>query len=191
MTSIAVAALTGFFVYGGVAGMTTENLLQAKAPAEPTYVPEEYTVSITGYNAVPEQTDDTPTITGSGAWTNPEVIAARSADLREELPYGTVIAFSSATTTPNCGYSYVQERIGLRVVADAMNPRLRNKIDILFDTEERIPAQEAKMRNPAKALGICKDVVITVVGHVEIKNIPKTQLELAAAVGFAPLALRR
>ena len=171
-------------------GLATDTLLkspQAKSTPAPTY--ETYTVTMTAYNAVPEQTDDSPEFTSIGAYTNPDIIAARSADLADELPYGTVIAVLPATTTPNCGYKFVENKIGLRVIGDAMHSRMRNKIDILMDTEP-IRAQEGKFRNPAKAFGFCREVQIAVVGKVDTKHIPKTQTELAAAVGLASLALK-
>ncbi len=216
-----LAALTGCFVYGGIllfptlakadtvqdmlnqldlaskhlkalqnAGWPSMSSLPAEElpPEEPEY--DTYTVTMTAYNAVPGQTDDSPEYTSIGAWTNPDIIAARSSDLADELPYGTVISVMPATTTPNCGYKYVSERIGLRVIGDAMNARMRNKIDILMDTEP-IRAQEGKMRNPAKAFGFCRNITIAVVGKVDPKHIPKTQTELAAAIGLAQLAINR
>jgi 3D (Asp-Asp-Asp) domain-containing protein len=170
-------------------GSTTDMLIQpleATSTPEPTY--KTYSVSMTAYNAVPGQTDDSPDYTSIGVWTNPDIIAARSSDLADELPYGTVIDVQPATTTPNCGYKFVSEKIGLRVIGDAMNARMHNKIDILLD-EEPILAQEGLWRNPAKALGFCRNVQISVVGHVDIKSIPKTQSALAAAVGLADFDL--
>ena len=177
-------ALTGFFVYGGLgltstiaaADIPTDTISQA-APTYPIY-----TVSMTAYNAVPGQTDSNPNITASGAFSNPQIIAARSIDLADKLPFGTIIAIQAATTTPNCGYQYVADKIGLRVIGDSMAARMRNKIDILMDADEYIPAQLGKLRNPAKALGFCRGVQIVVVGHVDIHNIPKTQEELALAM---------
>lgn len=191
MTPTIFTALTGFFVYGAFGGIPTSTLLQAtstESTIEPTY--QSYTVTMTAYNAVPEQTDDSPEFTAIGAYTNPDIIAARSRDLADELPYGTVIAVLPATTTPNCGYKFVSDKIGLRVIGDAMHSRMRNKIDILMDTEP-IRAQNGLMRNPAKAFGFCRDMRIVVVGRVDTKHIPKTQLELAAAVGLANLALAK
>jgi len=178
-------ALTGFFVYGGLGAFSTSTTPQATSTPEPTY--QTYKVTMTAYNAVPGQTDDSPEFTSIGVWTNPDIIAARSSDLADELPYGTVIDVLPATTTPNCGYRFVSEKIGLRVIGDAMNARMRNKIDILMD-DEPIRAQAGMLRNPAKALGFCRDVQIVVVGHVDTKHIPRTQTALAAAVGLANLA---
>jgi 3D (Asp-Asp-Asp) domain-containing protein len=194
MTSTIAIALTGFFVYGGYGSITPDNFVQAKSQLGPTYEastseayeePESlptYTVSMTGYNAVAAQTDGDPRTTASGAYSNPEIIAARSVDLADELPFGTVISVMPATTTPNCGYGFIADEIGLRVIGDSMASRMRNKIDILFDEDETVHAQEGKLRNPARALGYCKNVQIAVVGHVDIRHIPKTQSELAALI---------
>ena len=45
---------------------------RAAAPTLPSY-----TVTLTAYNAVPAQTDSNPLETASGAYSNPEVVAAR------------------------------------------------------------------------------------------------------------------
>ncbi len=190
MSPTILTALTGFFVYGALGGIPATTPFQASSTEsliEPAY--ETYTVTMTAYNAVPEQTDSSPEFTSIGAYTNPEIIATRSRDLADELPYGTVIAVLPATTTPNCGYKFVSDKIGLRVIGDAMHSRMRNKIDILMDTEP-IKAQNGLMRNPAKAFGFCRDMRIVVVGKVDTKHMPKTQLELAAAVGLASLAVK-
>jgi 3D (Asp-Asp-Asp) domain-containing protein len=188
MTPMTLAALTGFFVYGAFGGISTTTLLQTpptEVQLEPTY--PVYTVTMTAYNAVPGQTDDTPEITSIGAYTNSEIIAARSSDLADELPYGTVIDVVPATTTPNCGYKYVSDKIGLRVIGDAMHARMRNKIDILMDIKP-ISAQEGMMRNPAKAFGFCRDVQIVVVGRIDPRKMPETQSELAMMVGLSRFA---
>ena len=202
MNLLCLAALTGCFAYGGIGGTTTDTLLQtqvATSTRAPTY--ETYSVTMTAYNAVPEQTDDSPEFTAIGAFTNPDIIAARSQDLADELPYGTVIAVVPATTTPNCGFKFVSEKIGLRVIGDSMHPRMHNKIDILMDVQP-IRAQEGLLRNPAKAFGFCRSVQIQIVGKLDlvddsgkidwnaVKKIPKTQKALAAAVGLTELALK-
>lgn len=157
------------------------------ASTQPVMVPVElpsYTVSMTGYNAVPEQTDSDPFTTASGAYSNPEVVAARSVDLRENLPFGTVIEIVALNDSgnPNCGLEVVEEHLGLRVIADSMHPRKRNQIDILLPTERTIFAN-SRWVNPAVALGVCKSVEIRVVGKIEIRNIPKSQQELRLAIG--------
>lgn len=193
MTPIVITALTGCFVYGGMT-ICPENLLETNSAPEPIY--QTYTVKMSGYNADPYQTDDTPNITSIGAKTS-EVIAARSRDLADELPYGTVIAVMPATTTPNCGFKYVEDKVSLRVIGDVMNVRHSNWIDLFFE-DDKIPAQNGKLRNPAKAFGMCHNVEIAVVGKIDVmtdgkidwskvKQIPKTQSELALAVGLEKL----
>lgn len=149
-----------------------------------------YTVHMTGYNAVPEQTNEDPTMTASGAFSNPDVVVARSRDLAEELPYGTIIeVVAKEDVAAPCGLSVVEHLIGYRVVADTMHPRKKNQIDIMFDVEDTVKVG-AKKVNPAVALGVCDDIEIRVVGHVDIKDIPNSQLALAARVKGLTFALR-
>ena len=148
-----------------------------------------YTVAMTGYNAVPEQTDNDPGITASGARSNPDIIAARSVDLADELPYGTVIAIlPSATTSTKCGISTVSDQIGYRVVADSMHSRKRNQIDVMFDTEDTVRIG-GKQTNPALAFGVCSDVEVTIVGKVDISHMPRNQAELKRVVDEQRLAV--
>ncbi|MBI5470032.1 hypothetical protein HY968_01795 [Candidatus Kaiserbacteria bacterium] len=143
---------------------------------------------MTAYNAVPEQTDSSPDRTASGAFSDPDIVAARSVDLADELPFGTVIMIThAATSTPNCGIGLVDDQIGLRVIADSMHPRKRNQIDILFDQADKVKVG-GKYVNPARAMGVCKDVTITVVGHIDIKHIPKNQAALRVSVGQLQIA---
>lgn len=177
MTGILTTALGGLFLLSNIGlGATTTAPVVRDYPT--------YTVSMTGYNAVPEQTDSDPFTTASGAYSNPEVVAARSVDLKETLPFGTVIEIvaHNDNSNPNCGFSVVEEHLGLRVVADSMHPRKRNQIDVLLPNEKTIFANK-RWVNPAVALGVCKEVEIRVVGKVAIKEIPKTQDELRLAVG--------
>jgi 3D (Asp-Asp-Asp) domain-containing protein len=144
---------------------------------------------MTAYNAVPAQTDGDPHITASGAWTNPEVVAARSQDLGAELPFGTVIKVErTAADTPRCRYRDVEHLIGYRVIADTMHSRWTHKIDILLDQTDTVTV-EGREVNPARVIGVCSGVTITVVGHVDIKDMPKTQDELREM--FADSALAR
>ncbi len=136
-----------------------------------------YTVAMTAYNAVPGQTDGDPTITASGAYSDPDIIAARSRDLADELPFGTVIEVTAASSSPGCGYRAVGDEIGLRVIGDSMNARMHNKIDILFDSGRT-----------ARTLGVCDSVSIRVVGHVAVGDVPHTQEGLRLAVGYLPKA---
>ncbi len=178
-----LGALMGFLLLSG-------NAHVSSAPKNET--PPSYVVTLTAYNAVPGQTDDTPFETASGAYSNPEVIAARSRDLADELPFGTIIEFSAPTTTQGtCGYSVVAPVIGYRVIEDTMNARYTSRIDVLLHTNADYKTMDKGMKNAAQVLGICTDVAIRVVGYVDINNIPKTQVALAALVTGGPeLALK-
>ena len=183
MTSTLVAALTGLFVWSGA---TAGPFPQAESSRVPTY--PSYTVSMTAYNAVPEQTDSSPNTTASGAFSDPDIVAARSVDLADELPFGTVIMIThAATSSPNCGIGLVDDQIGLRVIADSMHARKRQQIDILFDQADKVKVG-GKMINPARVMGVCKDITITVVGHIDIKHMPKNQAALRVSVGLLQIA---
>lgn len=177
MNTAISSALVGLFVWNPVAGNVAIN-----TPVAHVELPT-YTVAMTAYNAVPGQTDDTPHITSIGAYSNPEIIAARSQDLAEKLPYGTVIEVTAASSTVNCGYEVVKDQIGLRVIGDAMNARMRNKIDILFGENHTARARGATM-NSARVLGRCGSVQIQVVGKIDTKNMPRNQQELRLAIGY-------
>ncbi len=153
----------------------------AATPVAPVELPS-YSVSMTAYNAVPGQTDSTPDITASGAFSNPDLIAARSRDLADELPFGTVIEVVSADSSNNCGFSVVKEQIGLRVIGDVMNARMVNKVDILFDTKDTARVG-GKQISAARAFGRCSGVEIRVVGKIDIRDIPKTQQQLRLTIG--------
>lgn len=157
--------------------------LPAQAAA-PTFTLPTYTVMLTAYNAVPSQTDSTPFETASGAYSNPAVVAARSRDLAEALPFGTIIELDGSTISPDgtCGFGVVARRIGYRVIEDTMNARYTNRIDVLFDTDANYTAANGSVKNAANILGICKGVTIRVVGHIDRKHMPKTQAELAKIV---------
>lgn len=179
---IVLGALMGLLLFSG------GNMPAPVAPAVPSYL-----VTLTGYNAVPEQTDGDPHITASGAYSNPEVIAARSVDLKDALPFGTIIELVGPSSDPNntCGYEVVDEVIGYRVIADAMNPRYTSRIDVLFDTESNYLLNNGTTKNAGTILGICSGVTIRVVGHVNINKIPRTQVELAALVKGQALAVNK
>lgn len=166
----------GFLLLSGAVGAVPT---MATAPTFPTY-----SVTLTAYNAVPAQTDDDPHITASGAYSNPQIIAARSRDLAEELPFGTVIALSGPSSDPKntCGYSVVEDIVGYRVIADTMNAKFTKRIDVLFDTKANYIMADGKVKNAGKVLGICEGVTIRVVGNVDMNRIPKTQSALAALV---------
>ena len=152
-------------------------------PAQPTY-----NVKVTAYNAVPAQTDGDPFTTASGAYSNPEVVAARSRDLATSLPFGTVVALTrTAKDTPRCQFGKVEHLIGYRVIADSMNARIVNHVDVLFPVDKTV-AVGNRMVNPSIALGSCDQVTVRVVGKVSIKDIPKTQAELVRLVEGTELA---
>ena len=175
-----LGALMGFFFLSGAT-----LALPAQAAAPPAPMPA-YTVSLTGYNAVPWQTDDNPFETASGAYSNPEIIAARSQDLADILPFGTIIAIEGPfAKQENCGYSAVSPLIGYRVIEDTMNARYRNRIDVLFSTKANYIMSDGHTENAASLIGNCKEVTIRVVGHLDPIHtdlLPKTQATLAALV---------
>lgn len=178
-----LTALMGFLLLSGIPA-------HAQAPSAP--VQPNYTVTLTAYNAVPEQTDNDPLVTASGAYSNPEVVAARSGNLVDELPFGTIIEIvGPSTPNNNCGYNIVAPIIGYRVIADTMNARYTDRIDILFHTESNYKMADGKIKNAGDVLGICSGASVRVVGNIGIKRIPKTQVELARLVlGDSALAIK-
>ena len=202
MPVIAVAALMGFIFMPGSASAPTPVVIAASKAEAASSVGEEpskrlatsrgvassHLVSMTAYNAVVGQTDGDPFTTASGAYSNPEVVAARSRDLAGELPFGTVIRIErTAKDTPNCRFSQVESQIGYRVIADSMHSRWTKKIDVLVDENNTVEV-EGREVNPGIALGVCTNVTITVVGSVDIKRMPKTQAELVGMFDTATLA---
>ena len=177
MSGLITGALTGLFVLSSAGGLSSDAWIKTQSREVPTY--KSFSVAMTGYNAVPEQTDGDPFTTASGAFSDPDVVAARSVDLADELPFGTVIAVTAASSSPTCGFNVAEDAIGLRVVADSMHPRKRNQIDILFDVK---PA--GWRSNPAVTLGTCKGVQIRVVGFIDIDHMPHSQAELKIALGL-------
>jgi 3D (Asp-Asp-Asp) domain-containing protein len=166
--------------------------VSAPAPVLPSYP-----VTITAYNAVPSQTDGNPFETASGAYSNPEVVAARSRDLAEQLPFGTIIEIDAPTEAGNsCGFKTVEPIIGYRVIADTMNARFTNYIDILFSTKSNYTRTNGTTRNASSMLGVCTGATVRVVGFVDItrpSNLPKTQDDLVALVmrGGSDLAFNK
>lgn len=174
---LSLTALMGFLLLSGLPA-------HAQAPTAP--IQPSYPVTLTAYNAVPEQTDGDPLVTASGSYSNSEVVAARSRDLAGELPFGTIIEIvGPAVSNNNCGYKIVAPIIGYRVIADTMNARYTDRIDILFHTDSNYTMTGGAVKNAGMVLGICSGASIRVVGHVDIKNpnkLPKTQKELVAIV---------
>ncbi len=178
----------GFFILSGTSSSDVLSKTTSFAYAEA--VPQTYAVKMTGYNAVAGQTDGDPHITASGVYSDADVVAARSVDLADELPFGTVIEILGPTATstdPNCGYALVEPMIGYRVIADSMHPRKREQIDILFHTDSSALVGGTR-RNAANALGMCKDINVRVVGQIDIKKMPRSQMELAQMLGRASFA---
>jgi 3D (Asp-Asp-Asp) domain-containing protein len=149
-----------------------------------------FTVKLTAYNALPEQTDNNPFTTASGAFSNPEVVAARSNDLGKALPFGTIIAIErDFADTPMCNYKKVEHLIGYRVIADSMNTRITNTIDVLLNENDTVSI-EGRELNPGIALGMCSKVTTRIVGYVSISNIPSTQEGLVRLIDSGEIAKR-
>lgn len=204
MPAIALVALMGFIFMPGNTSAPTSDIttgpaakVMAAEGEEPSKrlatskeVAPSLLVTMTAYNAVAGQTDGDPTITASGAFSNPEVVAARSHDLASQLPFGTVIRIErTGKDTPNCRYSEVEHQIGYRVIADTMHSRWTKKVDILLN-EDNTVAVHGVERNPGLVLGVCSNVTVTVVGSVDINRMPTSQAELAQMFGKATLALK-
>ena len=171
----------GFLLFSG--GMSTVPA-SVQAPAVPP-VPA-YSVTLTAYNAVPEQTDSDPFTTASGLYSYTEIIAARSRDMADRLPFGTVIAIEGpAKHGGTCGYNVVKKLVGYRIIADTMNARYTDRIDILFSTDANFTQVNGSQKNASHILGICNEATIRVVGFVDIKRsnkLPKTQEALVAFI---------
>ncbi len=188
---IIAKALMGIFLFYGAPVQGTP-VAAVSTPATPEVVADSdevplssqmLTVKLTSYNAVPSQTDGTPFETASGAYSNPEVIAARSNDLAKKLPFGTIIAIEQPRSQSTCGYSRVESLVGYRVIADTMNPHEHNKVDVLLNQRDTVPLGKLHVpTNPSRVLGVCNNVHIRVVGYVAVRHIPRTQKALAELV---------
>ena len=151
---------------------------------------ELFTVKLTSYNAVPEQTDGNPHVTASGAYSNPEVVAARSVDLAGTLPYGTIVEITRTDSdTERCRFGAVEHLIGYRVIADSMHSRKRNQVDVLLNPLDTVVVH-GEETNPSVALGMCGNVSIRVIGKMQISDIPETQEELRRIVEGNTFAMR-
>ena len=169
----------GFSLLLGIGARPAVTPVAPSAPVVPSYV-----VTLTAYNAVPGQTDSDPFETASGAYSNPEIVAARSQDMASDLPFGTIIELDGSTISlgNTCGYGAVAHHIGYRVIEDTMNARFTDRIDVLLDTKASVTSATGAVINAANVLGICNGVTIRVVGFVDQKHLPKTQAGLAALV---------
>lgn len=189
---IITSALMGILLFPGamfhspIPQSTSVKPLESVAVGEDT-IPlsntsvDTLTVKSTSYNAVPNQTDSSPFTTASGAYSNAQVVVARSRDLSKKLPFGTIIAIERPARQSTCGYSIVEKQIGYRVVADSMNIVKHNQIDILFNRKNKVRIRNT-YKNPSVVFGVCNHVTIRIVGHILIRNIPRTQARLAAYV---------
>ena len=178
----------GFSLLFGTAPLSLGNAAQPSSDSPAAPAMPGYAVTLTAYNAVPAQTDANPLETASGMFSNPEIVAARSQDLAEKLPFGTIIELdgSSISSGDTCGYSVVAPLIGYRIIADTMNARYTDRLDVLFGTKADYATADGHKLNAANVLGICKGVMFRIVGHVDIndrKDLPKTQAELATLLG--------
>lgn len=187
MTTSIAAALTGLLLLSNAGFADAIDRPWTKASAEePTY--KTLSVAMTGYNALPGQTDDDPDVTASGTRPIPGVTAARSRDLAEDLPFGTVIEVvptEAATSSNSCGLAVMGDVAGYRVITDLMHERKRQQIDLVFDTHRTVNLGGREI-NRATVFGICPDVEIRIVGKVDINNLPQSQMELRHAIGAAP-----
>lgn len=157
----------------------------------PERVPVAHSVLLTGYDALPEQTDEDPGVTASGVPSYPGVVAARSRDLADLLPFGTIIKITRAPSAPEgvCGFSAVAPLVGYRVIADVTHVRKQNQIDVLFDHEIEVPIGTRSVR-PSVALGMCAQTSIEIVGRIPLADVPSTQAELLQKLDRAELARR-
>jgi 3D (Asp-Asp-Asp) domain-containing protein len=100
--------------------ITDEELINTKLPINEIKVIRTKTVTITAYNAVPEQTDNTPCITADGTDIcknkNIKIVAANW------LPFGTKVRIPK----------YFGDTIF--EVHDRMNPKYNNRLDVLMES---------------------------------------------------------
>jgi len=160
----------GFFFLSGLStGM--------QAFAMPVF--PDYSVTLTAYNAVAAQTDNDPLVTASGAYANTDIVAARSRDLAVKLPFGTIIEIDGPSVPGNsCGYDVVKPLIGYRIIADSMNSRFTNRVDILFSTKSNYTMTDGKKKNAGTILGICNGANVHIVGFIDLSHpnhLPKLQ----------------
>lgn len=106
-----------------------EKIEEIKIDTLYIYIPFEREVTLTTYNPVEIQCDDSPLITANGTKINLEKLkkgeikyCALSRDLLKEIPYGSII--------------YI-EGFGEYEVVDTMNKRMKNTVDILQDINKK------------------------------------------------------
>lgn len=94
-------------------------------------------VTLTYYQPVPEQCDSTPLITADNSRIDLDKLArgeikwcAVSQDLRDRLPFGSSISIPG---------------LGVYKVRDVMNPRHRNRVDILVHPDKKLRLPKEKV----------------------------------------------
>ena len=176
----------GLLLFSGVAAAAGAGAQSAQAPSLPGF-----SATLTANNAVPAQTDDEPGITANGGPARAGVVAARSQDLGDELPFGTIIAIDAPAASATCGYKAVAPLIGYRVVTDTMNARYRDRVDVLFDTEDNYVLPSGKTMNASSLLGVCPGVSVRIVGFIDLAKhaLPANQAALAKLVTGGPTTL--
>lgn len=184
-------ALAGLLLLSNssIADATSTSWTKVAPKEEPTY--KSLTVLMSGYNALPGQTDDTPDVTASGTKPIPGVTAARSQDLAGELPYGTVIELvhtEKALASNGCGLSVLDGVEGYRVITDAMHPRKTNQIDLVFSTTRTVQHGGREL-NRAQVFGLCDGMEVRIVGFIDLKDLPQSQGELKLALERSKRAL--
>lgn len=100
------------------------NLVQAQAAT--------IGVEITAYSSTAAQTDEAPTITASGAVAGPGIVAV-SRDLLARFPYGSEVEIIGVSGQ-GCGGWVPKTPL---TVADTMNARIKNHLDIWLETAEQ------------------------------------------------------
>lgn len=111
----------------------TEPVPAADAHAAVTPDREEsLTVEMTAYTSLAAHTDGTPNVTASGAPAGPGTVAV-SRDLLRRFPYGSELVVLSVSGE-GCGGWTPETPL---TVADTMNARLRNHVDVWLGTLEQ------------------------------------------------------
>lgn len=90
----------------------------------------------TAYNSLPEQTNDQPFITATGARTRFGIIAVSRDLLTQDIPYGSLVRIKDLGNFyngRNAGhYQPLLDSQGLFIVEDTMHPRKTQQIDLWF-----------------------------------------------------------
>lgn len=114
----------------GKSAATSKDSSNPKAKQQPSRFAT-VRVEVTAYTSSVAETDSTPNVTASGTVPGPGTLAV-SRDLLGRFPYGSDVVFVSVGGE-NCG-GWVPEA-PMRV-ADTMNARLKNHMDIWLETPE-------------------------------------------------------